>query len=95
MAKQAADQRSAWPIKQAVLVASLALIMGSVVLSMLAAGPSRRIGLLASGAAQEDMLPACLAGIPKDASAGQRMIAEQSCTRDETAREPIRAAPGR
>ncbi len=33
---------------------------------------------ITSGAV-EDTLTACLAGIPKDASAGQRMVAEQSC----------------
>jgi hypothetical protein len=40
----------------------------------------------------DDSLQACLARIPSDASAGQRMVAEQSCQRDEAAR---RAAPGR
>ena len=30
----------------------------------------------------EDTLMACLAGIPKDASTGQKMLAEESCRRD-------------
>lgn len=51
-------------------------------------------GLAASGAA-EDTLKACLARIPKDASAGQRMIAEQGCERDNGDRKLIQAVPGR
>lgn len=47
----------------------------------------------AAGAA-EDTLGACMARIPKDASIGQRMIAEQSCWRDENDRKPIQAVPG-
>lgn len=81
-------------IKPAVLVASLVLILGLSVLSTQAAEPSGGLGLVASGAA-EDTLLACLARIPKDASAGQRMIAEQSCKRDEGTRETIQAVPGR
>ena len=49
---------------------------------------------IASGAA-EDTLKACLVRIPKDASAGQRMMAEQGCERDEGMRELIDAVPGR
>ena len=48
---------------------------------------------IASGAA-EDTLKACLVRIPKDASAGQRMMAEQGCERDEGTRELIDAVPG-
>ena len=43
----------------------------------------------------EDSLQACLARIPKDATAGQRMIAEQSCRRDEGDRKPFQATGGR
>lgn len=39
----------------------------------------------AAGAAS-DTLKACLARIPKDASVGQRMIAERSCERDQADR---------
>jgi hypothetical protein len=34
-----------------------------------------------------------MARIPKDASIGQRMIAEQSCWRDENDRQPFRSEP--
>jgi len=42
-----------------------------------------------------DTLQACQARIPADASAGQRMIAEQSCLRDQGDRKLIQAVPGR
>lgn len=46
----------------------------------------------ASGAA-EDTLKACLARIPKVASVGQRMLAEQTCAGEEETRKAIRVAP--
>lgn len=49
---------------------------------------------LAAGAS-EDSLQACLARIPKDATTGQRLIAEQSCRRDEGDRKPFQATLGR
>lgn len=39
-----------------------------------------------SAGTQGDSLEACMARIPKDASAGQRMLAEASCERDQTTR---------
>lgn len=48
---------------------------------------------MAAGAA-EDTLGACMARIPKDASIGQRMIAEQGCWRDQRDREPFESLPG-
>ena len=48
---------------------------------------------IAAGAV-EDTLKACMARIPKDASIGQRMTAEQSCGRDERDRNPFLAVPG-
>lgn len=45
---------------------------------------------IAAGAT-EDSLKSCLSRIPKDATAGQRMIAEQSCQRDEGERKPFQA----
>lgn len=48
---------------------------------------------MAAGAA-EDTLHACMARIPKDATIGQVMIAEQSCWRDENERKPAQAVPG-
>lgn len=49
---------------------------------------------MAAGAA-EDTLDACMARIPKDASIGQRMIAEQGCVRDETDRTQYLPSLGR
>ncbi len=43
---------------------------------------------------QGDSLAACLARIPGDASAGQRMIAERTCQRDADNRSSIDAVPG-
>jgi hypothetical protein len=48
---------------------------------------------IAAGAV-EDTLKACMARIPKDASIGQRMIAEQGCGRDARDRKPFEAVPG-
>lgn len=42
----------------------------------------------------EDTIEACKARIPKDATIGQVMIAEQSCWRDENERNPVQAVPG-
>ncbi len=46
----------------------------------------------ASGAA-EDTLKTCIARIPEVASAGQRMLAEQSCAGEEKTRSASRSAP--
>ena len=43
------------------------------------------INRVASGSV-EDTSSACLARIPKDATAGQKMLAEESCRRDQAAR---------
>ena len=51
-------------------------------------------GAIASGAV-EDSRKACMARVPKDASAGQRMMAEQSCDRDNFDRKSIDSVPGR
>lgn len=45
---------------------------------------STKSGNRASAGTQGDSLDACLSRIPKDASAGQRMLAESSCQRDLT-----------
>jgi len=50
-----------------------------------APAPTKSIDRVASGAV-EDTLNECLARIPKDASAGQRMLAEESCKRDQASR---------
>lgn len=43
--------------------------------------------------AVEDTLKACLARIPKNATAGQSMLAELGCRRDEQARTSLQTAP--
>ena len=82
-------------IKRMGIVASLALIPWISPLSAYAADQpaggatpatsAGEPGEAASGAV-EDTLKACLARIPKDATDGQRMIAQDSCKRDEATR---------
>ena len=48
-------------------------------------GTTKNIERVAAGAV-EDSLNACQARIPTDASAGQRMLAEESCRRDQANR---------
>ena len=50
------------------------------------AGTAAATSAAASGTSG-DSLAACMARIPKDASAGQRMLAEGICKRDEAARQ--------
>ncbi|MDH4154716.1 MAG: hypothetical protein OEV01_13095 [Nitrospira sp.] len=52
--------------------------------------PMAELDVMASGAA-EDTLKACMARIPMFASAGQRMLAEQSCAGEEELRKTLRA----
>lgn len=54
--------------------------------------PIEAFSTIASGAV-EDTLQACLARIPEVASAGQRMLAEQSCAAEEETRNAIQSAP--
>jgi hypothetical protein len=54
--------------------------------------PIGELNVRASGAA-EDTLKACMARIPEVASAGQRILAEQSCAGEEETRKGIRSAP--
>lgn len=63
------------------------LLTGTMVLA-----PSDKLGEAASGAA-EDTLRACLAGIPVEATAGQRMLAEQSCQGNDETRRGTQHAP--
>ena len=53
---------------------------------------ARGLGEVAAGAV-EDTLRSCLARIPKDASAGQRMLAEQGCEQEAGTRMLIQTAP--
>lgn len=89
-------------IKHTVLLASLVLMTGLPSLSaqtedqflegaIIFPSPGEP-GVVETGAV-EDTLPACLARIPRDASAGQRMLAEQSCQQDEASRKLAQAAP--
>ena len=55
--------------------------------------PARGAGAAASGT-QGDSLQACLSRIPQDASAGQRLIAQRSCERDQADRKEIDIVPG-
>jgi hypothetical protein len=50
------------------------------------------LGVVSAGSV-EDTLKACLARIPKDGSAGQRMLAEQSCEQAEGTRKVGHDAP--
>ena len=62
-----------------------------------AAGPGGQPAAVAGQAAAGtfgDTLEDCMARIPKDASSGQRMLAEVSCQRDEEGRQSIEAVPG-
>ena len=54
--------------------------------------PIGELAVMASGAA-EDTFRACMARIPALASAGQRMLAEQSCAGEEELRKTLRSAP--
>lgn len=99
-----------WPFTRRILIiSSLVLALAALILWRLSipsahaadqisgesASSASPVGLgIASGAA-EDTLKACLARIPRDASAGQRMIAEQGCERDQEDRKLIQAVPGR
>lgn len=58
---------------------------GSASGSGTAPGSTKNIDRIASGAV-EDSLNACMARVPKDASAGQQMLAEESCRRDQANR---------
>jgi len=59
-----------------------------------ASAPAGGLSIAAAGAVG-DTLQACVARIPKDATAGQRMIAEQGCKQEADARASFTAVPGR
>jgi hypothetical protein len=91
-------------IARIVLIASLALISWIAAPSADAASkkpkastpPTQSEGrsTVASGAV-EDTTSACQTRIPKDATGGQRLMAEDSCKRDQASRQSIEATPGR
>ena len=88
-------------IRRIVIFTSLVLICGLPALATQAAdqpsGGSPPVVLTGEPAMVEagvaDTLKACLARIPKDGSAGQRMLAEQSCEQDEGTRKVGHDAP--
>lgn len=91
-------------IRSTVLVASLMLIPWISPLSTYAADQhsggathSASAGALdvAAVGAAEDTLKACLARIPKDATAGQHMVAKQGCGQEDETRKLIQAVPAR
>jgi hypothetical protein len=55
--------------------------------------PTDRFGDVSPGAA-EDTLKACLARIPEQATVGQRMLAEQTCEREEAVRKTYQGIRG-
>jgi hypothetical protein len=55
--------------------------------------PTNRFDDIAPGAA-EDTLKACLARIPEQATVGQRMLAEQTCEREEAIRRTYQGIRG-
>ena len=91
-------------IRHTVLVASLMLIPWISPLSAYAAdqqsgkaihsASAEALDVAAVGAAS-DTLKACLARIPKDATAGQRMVAQQGCGQEDETRKLIQAVPAR
>jgi hypothetical protein len=54
--------------------------------------PRDKFGDVSPGAA-EDTLKACLARIPEQATVGQRMMAEQTCEREEQIRKTYQGSP--
>ena len=89
-------------IKRIVIFTSLVLICGLPALATQAAdqpsGGSPPVvltgepAMIAAGAVQ-DTQKACLARIPTDATAGQSMLAKQSCKQDEGTRKASQDAP--
>jgi hypothetical protein len=91
------------PIKYAILLVPILFAASLMVLPAQAAdqpGGTPEKGAAASvkpdiaAGAAEDTFQACMSRIPKDASIGQRMIAEQGCMRDESERQPFEPVPG-
>lgn len=91
-------------ITRSIVIASLALIPWITAPFAEAAGKAPKLSapptqsegrsIVASGSV-EDSQQACLARIPKVATAGQRMVAEDSCKRDQESRQSLQSAPGR
>ena len=88
-------------IKRAVLLSLLLLASFPMYATYAEVQPVAGTMVLASMEAQsavasgsvEDTLKACLSRIPENASAGQRMLAEQSCKGEEATRKSVSVAP--
>lgn len=68
-------------------------IMAQSASAPMSPAPAEGLNETASGAV-EDTLKACLARIPEGATAGQHLIAQESCRRDKADRHSIDAVPG-
>ncbi len=91
-------------LRHAVVVGTISILLGAFAATAQAADTAKGktptpVAVAPNNAhaagAVEDSLQACMARIPKDATAGQRMIAEQSCRRDEGDRKPFQASGSR
>ncbi len=92
------------PIYRAALAGTFVILSGILASSVQAADKAPAIPVppavtipskaIAAGAS-EDSLQACLARIPNGATTGQRLMAEQSCRRDDGDRKPFQATLGR
>ena len=69
-----------------ILLSALILITSACATDGGYSSPSGGSGTISAGSV-EDSLSACMNRIPSDASEGQRMIAEQSCERDQENRK--------
>ncbi len=68
-----------------ILLSTLLLVAGACATDGGGGGGGGRDSIAAGSV--EDSLSACLSRIPRDASEGQRMIAEESCERDQANRK--------
>jgi hypothetical protein len=92
------------PVYRGILTSTFVLLSGFLASSVQAADKAPAIPVppattipskaIAAGAS-EDSLRACLARIPNGATTGQRLMAEQSCRRDDGDRKPFQATLGR
>jgi hypothetical protein len=80
-------------IKRIVVVVSLILISSIPAFAEQAVDQTSGRSVIQAVGAVEDTLKACLTRIPKDGSAGQRLLAEQNCQGDQRNREMILVAP--
>lgn len=84
----------ALPILFAVSVASVPAEAADLLPAQVAAEAGVSTEPEVAAGAVEDTMQACMARIPQDATIGQRMIAEQSCWRDENDRKSLQVVPG-